>query len=392
MTRKSVILASTTLCLGVQAFTFQPVGRTPIFSLQPNAKANTILHSPPPVVLSGTSSRLYNDSNDDASDNEIDRLRSMAASLRAEASALEAEKANALAKAAEKAFQEFDTNQDGEISVAELKAGLEKVLKTELSNSRVQGLMAAFDASGDGTLQLDEFVGVDKFRNKLEALAREEKELAKQAELDAKLEQEAAALAEARLNFLNEKDPTNSDKVLSVLPYLFPLMDGLQYGQFIFQNNENNPLVIASVILYTIYRSIPFSGFAAFFALNFLSNNPKLNRLVRFNMQQAIFVDIALFFPGLVSGLYTVILKAIGTEIPPGYPEVFSTVIFTTLLISLSYCTVSSLLGVAPDKLPIVSQAVSNRMPTIDMFDETGRFIPRMPGPEEDDKEDEEKK
>eukprot|EP00957_Ditylum_brightwellii_P151965 11572052-Ditylum_brightwellii.AAC.1 len=40
-----------------------------------------------------------------------------------------AERAEALAAAAEKAFRDFDTNKDGEISMAELKAGLEKTLK-----------------------------------------------------------------------------------------------------------------------------------------------------------------------------------------------------------------------------------------------------------------------
>ncbi len=42
---------------------------------------------------------------------------------------MKAEKAQQLADAAEKAFRQFDTNQDGEISFAELKTGLEKVLK-----------------------------------------------------------------------------------------------------------------------------------------------------------------------------------------------------------------------------------------------------------------------
>ena len=64
-------------------------------------------------------------------DDEIERLKSMAQKLRAEAAALEAERADELAIAAEKAFQKFDTNQDGEISFDELKQGLEKILKTE---------------------------------------------------------------------------------------------------------------------------------------------------------------------------------------------------------------------------------------------------------------------
>ena len=66
---------------------------------------------------------------DNAQDSEIERLRAQAAKLRAEAASLEADKANQLAEAAEKAFQKFDINSDGEVSLSELKTGLEKELK-----------------------------------------------------------------------------------------------------------------------------------------------------------------------------------------------------------------------------------------------------------------------
>lgn len=304
-------------------------------------------------------------------DDEIERLKSMAAKLRADAARLEAEKAQQLADAAEKAFRKFDTNQDGEITLDELKSGLEKALKMDLSEKRVKELMREFDESGDGRLQLDEFVGVDQFRNKLEALSREEKRLAVEAKKMAQREEEVASLLRAKLEILNDREPTNGDKVLSILPYLFPLMDGLQYGRFLLgaEGAESNPFVIAVAILYALYRTIPFSGFIAFFVLNFLQGNPGLNRLIRYNMQQAIFIDIALFFPGLLSGLIGLILGGANVQLPAIVTQISTDAIFVTLLAVLGYCTVSSLLGVEPNKVPIISQAVNDRMPSVDMFE-----------------------
>merc|ERR1712071_275012 len=178
-------------------------------------------------------------------------------------------------------------------------------------------------------------------------LAREEKRLAAEAVQESKRQEQEALLAEAKLEFLNEKEPTISDKIFSVLPYLFPLMDGLQYGRFLLgaEDAGANPFVVVLALLYSLYRSIPFSGFVAFFALNFLAGSPSINRLVRFNMQQAIFVDIALFFPSLLIGLGGLISKSVGSPISPLAGEIFSDVMFGTLLLTLAYCAGSSLLG-----------------------------------------------
>jgi hypothetical protein len=334
-----------------------------------------------------------NERTQDEEDNEIELLRAKAAKLRAEAAALEAEKAQELADAAEKAFRQFDTNKDGEISVAELKAGLEKVLKTELSDKRVEQLMKEFDDSGDGSLQLEEFVGVDKFRNKLELLSQEEKRLAAEAKRQAQVEEELSKLAQARLEILNDKDPTNTDKLISILPYLFPLMDGLQYGRFLLgaDGAESNPVVILLVVIYGLYRSIPFSGFIAFFVLNFLGGNPGINRLIRYNMQQAIFLDIALFFPGLLSGLIGLLVGGANIQLPGSLVQLSTDAIFFTLVAAIVYSSVSSLLGIEPNKIPLISKAVDDRMPSIDMFDITpeGRIIPR---PRDEEKNDDEEK
>ena len=325
----------------------------------------------------------------DDTDDEIERLRSMAAKLRAEASALEFAQQEAVAIAAEKAFQKFDKDQDGEISLEELKKGLEKEFKMELSEKRVKQLMDDFDKSGDGALQVDEFVGVDVLRNRLDALARDEKALALEKAKAAQLEEEAVKLLQAQLEFINEKEPTNTDRLVSVLPYLFPLLDGLQFAKYLVLENADNPLSVVVALTYAFYRSIPFGGLITFFALSFLSGNPSINRLVRFNMQQAIFLDIALFFPGLIAALLTLVTP--GT-IPPALTELGDNALFLILLATVGYSAVSSLLGIEPNKIPFISQAVLSRMPTVDMFDENGRFIRPSERKEKDVKDDEEDK
>jgi Chloroplast import apparatus Tic20-like/EF-hand domain pair len=324
----------------------------------------------------------------DDNEEEIERLRSMAAKLRAEASELEAQQSQAMADAAERAFRKFDTNQDGQISLEELKAGLEKTFKMELPDNRVKQLMADFDKSGDGQLQLEDFVSVEQFRNRLDSLVREEKLLARQASEEAKKQQDAVKMIQAQLESINDRAPGNTDKLVSILPYLFPLLDGLQFARYFVMENPDSILSIIIGITYGLYRSIPFGGLLCFFALNFLSGNLSINRLIRFNMQQAIFIDIALFFPGLLAALYELIGQGAGFKLPRVVTEIGSDAMFAVLLLTLGYAVVSSLLGQVPNKIPIISQAVESRMPTVDMFDESGRFNPR----ERSDKEDDDKK
>eukprot|EP00546_Thalassionema_frauenfeldii_P013312 CAMPEP_0178927946 /NCGR_PEP_ID=MMETSP0786-20121207/19547_1 /TAXON_ID=186022 /ORGANISM="Thalassionema frauenfeldii, Strain CCMP 1798" /LENGTH=384 /DNA_ID=CAMNT_0020603589 /DNA_START=137 /DNA_END=1288 /DNA_ORIENTATION=- len=366
---------------------------TNAFSVPCTIKANLVTH--PGLRLKGIvhdnaascGTRLFSVSKEQTTeiiDDEVERLKSMAAQLRAEAASLEAEKAQEVADATERAFQKFDVNKDGEISFEELKDGLEKVLKTELEEKRVKTLMDEFDTSGDGALQMDEFVSVDRFRSRLEGIIRDEKAAALEAKKQAKIEKEAAVLAEARANILNDGPPTNKDKVLSTIPYLFPLMDGLLFGRFLLTDTDN-PAVQILGLIYTIYRNIPFSGFVTIVAFNLLSANIGINRLIRFNMQQAIYLDIALFIPSLIASIYSLVIK---DGVPETITQLGSDAIFVTLIAAIGYSVISSLLGATPDKLPGISNYVNQRMPTIDMLDETGQFIPedQRKGKEDEDK------
>ena len=112
-------------------------------------------------------------------------------------------------------------------------------------------------------------------------------------------------------------------------------------------------------------------------------------------MQQAIFVDIALFFPGLLFGLSGIILGGANIELPEIVTQLSTDAIFVSLLAALGYCVASSLLGVEPNKLPIISNAVGERMPSVDMFDidsEGNIFAKPREREEKDEKDDDKKK
>merc|ERR1711935_619490 len=142
-----------------------------------------------------------------------------------------------------------------------------------------------------------------------------------------------------------------------------------------------------------LYRTIPFAGFLSFFGMNVLSDNLTINRLVRFNMKQAILVDVALFVPTVISALSTFVvsknLLGVAQVIPAQAGEIGSDAVFFILLASIGYSTLSSLVGVVPENLPIISEYVDKRMISADMFDvENGQLTLRQrPSNGEEDKE-----
>jgi Chloroplast import apparatus Tic20-like/EF-hand domain pair len=307
------------------------------------------------------SSASYNDQVADADDQasaEISRLRSMAAKLRAEAAALESAKQAETLAATERAFASFDLDVDGTVSLAELKSGLERNLKMTLSEARVQQMMQKLDKSGDGVLKLSEFVTVAQMRWQLEALIREEKHLAREAAKQAAYEAEI----EAQLDLVNNRPPTATDKLVSILPYLFPLLDGLYYAvPFLLKNLDTSLLVYALGSLFVLFHKIPYGGLLAFFALSALSSNMRVNRLVRFNMHQAILLDISLFFPRLASSLFGLLVGDL-VSLGPQLEELYDTAIFGVLAMCLGYSVISSVAGLLPDKIPLISEASLHRM------------------------------
>ena len=72
-------------------------------------------------------------------------------------------------------FKEFDTNHDSEVSLSELKTGLENKLTLNLTRRQAKKVMGLFDDSRDGSLQEDEMVSLSQFKQMLESLMLEMK-------------------------------------------------------------------------------------------------------------------------------------------------------------------------------------------------------------------------
>lgn len=267
-------------------------------------------------------------------------------------------------------FRSFDTNRDGKISLEELKDGLSKVLSASINDSQARQIMQQFDSSGDGSLQLDEFATIDNFRKKLDRIIFEERKAVEEAQTQAQLAKVAAEKAEAISAMINNKPPTSLDRVFSIMPFVLPVLDALPYAGYIIQDYklDNNPIVAAFAYLYVLYQTVPFSGLIAFFLFNLLSTNLSLNRLVRYNIQLAIFLDIALIFPGIIGVFAELGTKFLGVELSPAVADLASDVTFISFISVISYATISSLFGIEPDKIPIITERIKQRVPTTEEF------------------------
>lgn len=148
------------------------------------------------------------------------------------------------------------------------------------------------------------------------------------------------------------QQPSASDRAAASLVYLLPALDGFGYGTYVYQNIP--PLGAVAYQLLPIvngFESLPFGGLVLFIGLSFFTRNQGLSRFVRFNIQQALLLDIALIIPDLftpVTKIFPYELQAMGTNF-----------VFYAWLGVAAYSVVQNLQGRTPDQVPILSEAAS---------------------------------
>ncbi|HEY9761051.1 MAG TPA: Tic20 family protein [Trichocoleus sp.] len=144
-----------------------------------------------------------------------------------------------------------------------------------------------------------------------------------------------------------------TDRIWSSLPYLLPLVEGLLFGQFLFEEFPAlTVLLIPLTPLLALYKVIPFFSAIVFFGLFLLVvRNTNINNFIRFNTMQAILLDIVLF-------LCRIILEILAPALRGGLIlETLMNVVFLGMLAAVVYSVVQTLRGQYAE-IPTISEAV----------------------------------
>ncbi|KAG8469513.1 hypothetical protein KFE25_005968 [Diacronema lutheri] len=134
-------------------------------------------------------------------------------------------------------------------------------------------------------------------------------------------------------------------RLVSTLPYLMPLLDGAVFAP------PHEPW-IGLLQLAQFYYAIPFGTIVLFIIFSRLSQNFDLPFAVRYNLRQAVMLDIAISIPSLLGALVGAVTN---TPSIAGAQEV-QTFIFYVALGTVLYCQVCNLVGVLPKGIPFISE------------------------------------
>jgi uncharacterized membrane protein len=144
---------------------------------------------------------------------------------------------------------------------------------------------------------------------------------------------------------------TVSDRIFACLPYLLPLIDGLAFGQFLFQQFPVLKLLLIPLAPLRQIYSLPFASLVIFFALYLgVVRNENISHFIRFNAMQAILLDIVLMLCGLVLPILAKVQIAF-------IAETLYNMVFLGVLAAFFYAVVQSALGRYAE-IPPISDAV----------------------------------
>ncbi|KAF3452484.1 hypothetical protein FNV43_RR02917 [Rhamnella rubrinervis] len=150
-----------------------------------------------------------------------------------------------------------------------------------------------------------------------------------------------------------------TDRLISAVAYTLPFFNSLQYGRYVFMQFPKLGLLFDPLFpLLSLYRSIPYASFVAFFALYLgVVRNPSFSRYVRFNSMQAVTLDVLLVLPLLIQRIFNPGRGGLGFQVMVwGHSALFVLIVFCFI-----YSLVSCILGRTPH-LPFVANAAGRQI------------------------------
>ena len=151
----------------------------------------------------------------------------------------------------------------------------------------------------------------------------------------------------------NDEDLRGSDRIKACVPYILPLIDGNEFGYYIYDRIP--PLGFLNDItigpLANLFHTVPFLGIGLFvtFTLGTRFATTTMDRNVRFNAQQAANIDVALIVPELIASGF------VDDPLPRYISEPCANFVWYVYVTAVAYAVVSNLRGRKPDQIPFIS-------------------------------------
>ncbi|CAN1247368.1 Protein TIC 20-II, chloroplastic, partial [Linum perenne] len=117
-----------------------------------------------------------------------------------------------------------------------------------------------------------------------------------------------AARLSGNNNNSNTATTPATDRLISALAYTLPFFNSLQYGRFLFaQFPSVSALLLEPILpLLSLYRSLPYASFVAFFGIYLgVVRNKYFSDYARFNAMQALTMDVLLVLPLLLGRIFS---------------------------------------------------------------------------------------
>jgi len=143
-----------------------------------------------------------------------------------------------------------------------------------------------------------------------------------------------------------------AERVAAATVYVLPLLDGFPFGANVY--SAVPPLGNVAYTLVPIvngFQSLPFAGLILFIGLSTFTRNQGLSRFVRFNIQQALLLDILLIIPGVFGGA--------GKMFPQELQVIGANFVFYLMILIVGYSWMQVAQGKLADKVPILSDAAN---------------------------------